>query len=106
MTTQRDTTAASVGASPRSAAPWFSLLVIVLAQLQMAMNISVLPVSLRPIGRNWVLRKRSNASGSRRQRGDYTAPFGRGGHGQGCFLLYSWVTTKAMAGYSTVDVPS
>jgi hypothetical protein len=32
-----------------SPAPWFALIIIVLAQLQMAINVSVLPVSLGPI---------------------------------------------------------
>src|SRR5262245_19713167 len=33
-------------------APWLALIVIVLAQLQMAINISALPVSLGPISRD------------------------------------------------------
>jgi MFS family permease len=50
MTTQPDPTAASAVEDERCMrAPWFPLLVIVLAQLQMAVNISVLPVSLGPI---------------------------------------------------------
>lgn len=36
-------------AAPNARAPWLPLVVIVLAQLQMAINISVLPVSLGPI---------------------------------------------------------
>jgi MFS family permease len=50
MTTEPDPArgeAAGVGGG--STAPWFSLIVIVLAQLQMATNVSVLPVSLGPI---------------------------------------------------------
>jgi MFS family permease len=39
----------AVGNDHSSRAPWFPLIVIVLAQLQMAMNLSVLPVSLGPI---------------------------------------------------------
>jgi MFS family permease len=50
MTTQPDPTAASAtGGTAASRAPWLPLVVIVLAQLQMAINISVLPVSLGPI---------------------------------------------------------
>src|SRR5215469_10443688 len=50
MTTQPDPAAASaVGDERRSRAPWFPLIVIVLAQLQLNMNVSVLPVSLGPI---------------------------------------------------------
>src|SRR5262245_4968205 len=50
MTTPTDPTPVSVAGDQRAAqAPWLPLLVIVLAQLQMAMNISVLPVSLGPI---------------------------------------------------------
>src|SRR5215471_2748826 len=50
MTTQPAPTATSaVGDKRPSRAPWFPLIVIVLAQLQMATNISVLPVSLGPI---------------------------------------------------------
>jgi MFS family permease len=50
MTTQPDPTATSAaGDTPAPRSPWLPLVVIVLAQLQMAMNISVLPVSLGPI---------------------------------------------------------
>ncbi|MBO0846001.1 MAG: MFS transporter [Nocardioides sp.] len=50
MTTQPDPTATSaVGDERAGQAPWLPLVVIVLAQLQMNMNISVLPVSLGPI---------------------------------------------------------
>jgi MFS family permease len=50
MTTRPDpTTAAAVGDNRGTKSPWLPLVVIVLAQLQMAMNISVLPVSLGPI---------------------------------------------------------
>jgi MFS family permease len=50
MTTQPDPTAAAgVGDARATRAPWLPLIIIVLAQLQMAMNISVLPVSLGPI---------------------------------------------------------
>src|SRR5262249_4297436 len=50
MTTQPDPAAASaVGVSRAARASWLPLAVIVLAQLQMAINISVLPVSLGPI---------------------------------------------------------
>jgi predicted MFS family arabinose efflux permease len=50
MTTQPDPNAAAVVADKRcSRAPWFPLIVIVLAQLQMAINVSALPVSLGPI---------------------------------------------------------
>jgi MFS family permease len=50
MTTQPDPAAASaIGDKPRSRAPWFPLVVIVLAQLQLNTNVSVLPVSLGPI---------------------------------------------------------
>ena len=50
MTTQPDPAAASaVEDERRSRAPWFPLIVIVLAQLQLNMNVSVLPVSLGPI---------------------------------------------------------
>src|SRR5215510_7260833 len=47
---QSDPTAASAVADKRAThAPWLPLIVIVLAQLQMSMNVSVLPVSLGPI---------------------------------------------------------
>jgi hypothetical protein len=47
MTTQPDPTAASaVGDNRATHAPWLPLIVIVLAQLQMAVNVSALPVSL------------------------------------------------------------
>jgi hypothetical protein len=50
MTTQPDpAAAAAVEDERRSRAPWFPLIVIVLAQLQLNMNVSVLPVSLGPI---------------------------------------------------------
>jgi MFS family permease len=51
MTTQSDPTAGpAVDDNKRAArAPWLPLIVIVLAQLQMAINISALPVSLGPI---------------------------------------------------------
>src|SRR5262245_35254151 len=50
MTTPSDSTASSpTENTSESRGPWFPLVVIVLAQLQMAMNISVLPVSLGPI---------------------------------------------------------
>ena len=50
MTRQPNPTAASVLEDEHSSrAPWFPLVVIVLAQLQMGMNLSVLPVSLGPI---------------------------------------------------------
>jgi MFS family permease len=50
MTTQPDPTAASAVGDKRAArAPWLPLIVIVLAQLQMAINVSALPVSLGPI---------------------------------------------------------
>src|SRR5262245_11405388 len=50
MTTRPDPTAAAAVGDPNATrAPWLPLIVIVLAQLQMAMNISVLPVSLGPI---------------------------------------------------------
>src|SRR5262245_60763585 len=50
MTTQPDPTAASaVGVVRATRSSWLPLIIIVLAQLQMAMNISVLPVSLGPI---------------------------------------------------------
>jgi MFS family permease len=50
MTTQPDPAAASaVEDERRSRAPWFPLIVIVLAQLQLNINVSVLPVSLGPI---------------------------------------------------------
>ena len=50
MTSPPDPTGASaddVKGAPQ--APWLPLVIIVLAQLQMAMNVSVLPVSLGPI---------------------------------------------------------
>ena len=37
------------GGERATQAPWLPLMVIVLAQLQMAINVSVLPVSLGPI---------------------------------------------------------
>lgn len=47
---QPDLTVKSVAGDNRaSRAPWLPLIVIVLAQLQMAINISALPVSLRPL---------------------------------------------------------
>src|SRR5215510_5351881 len=50
MTTPPDLTADSaVGDERATRAPWFPLIVIVLAQLQMAINVSALPVSLGPI---------------------------------------------------------
>lgn len=49
MTTQSDPTAASAVDERTARAPWLPLIVIVVAQLQMSMNISVLPVSLGPI---------------------------------------------------------
>ncbi len=49
MTTQPDPTVSAVADGRATRAPWLPLIVIVLAQLQMAMNISVLPVSLGPI---------------------------------------------------------
>jgi MFS family permease len=50
MTTPPDPNAGSALSDERAGqAPWLPLVVIVLAQLQMAMNISVLPVSLGPI---------------------------------------------------------
>ncbi len=50
MTTRPDPAFASaVGDHRGTKSPWLPLVVIVLAQLQMAMNISVLPVSLGPI---------------------------------------------------------
>jgi len=50
---QSDPTAGSAVDDERtSRAPWLPLIVIVLAQLQMSMNISVLPVSLGPISRD------------------------------------------------------
>lgn len=50
MATQPDPAAPSGAGNDRGCrAPWFPLMVIVLAQLQMAMNVSVLPVSLGPI---------------------------------------------------------
>jgi MFS family permease len=50
MSTPRDPDAESADAGTQAArAPWLPLIVIVLAQLQMAVNISVLPVSLGPI---------------------------------------------------------
>src|SRR5215472_699427 len=54
MTTRPNPTAASaVGDKRLSRAPWFPLIVIVLAQLQMAINVSVLPVSLGPISKDF-----------------------------------------------------
>src|SRR5262245_56300885 len=48
--TQSDAAADAAGRAERGTrAPWLSLIVIVLAQLQMAINISALPVSLGPI---------------------------------------------------------
>ena len=53
MTTQSHPPAASaVGDERATRAPWLPLIVIVLAQLQMSMNVSVLPVSLGPIARD------------------------------------------------------
>src|SRR5215468_3810168 len=50
MTPQSDPTAASAVDDKRAThTPWLRLIVIVLAQLQMSMNVSVLPVSLGPI---------------------------------------------------------
>jgi MFS family permease len=50
MTRQPDTAADAAAAGQRAAQePWLPLIVIVLAQLQMAINVSVLPVSLGPI---------------------------------------------------------
>src|SRR5262245_4480117 len=50
MTTQSHPPGASaVGDKRATRAPWLPLTVIVLAQLQMSMNVSVLPVSLGPI---------------------------------------------------------
>ncbi len=50
MTRQPGLAADSAGADQHAAkAPWLPLVVIVLAQLQMAINLSVLPVSLGPI---------------------------------------------------------
>src|SRR5262245_44241468 len=49
MTTPPDLTADSVGDERATRAPWLPLIVIVLAQLQMAINVSALPVSLGPL---------------------------------------------------------
>src|SRR5215475_10342244 len=50
MTTPPDLTADSaVGDKRATRAPWLPLIVIVLAQLQMAINVSALPVSLGPL---------------------------------------------------------
>src|ERR1700748_3869719 len=49
MTTEPDPSDAPALDGRGTRAPWLPLLVIVLAQLQMAMNISALPVSLGPI---------------------------------------------------------
>jgi len=50
MTAQPDQSAAVAGALDESSArPWFPLVIIVLAQLQLATNVSALPVSLGPI---------------------------------------------------------
>ncbi|HEX7980225.1 MAG TPA: hypothetical protein VF461_16565 [Gemmatimonadaceae bacterium] len=52
MTTRSDPTFTSAVGDRATRAPWLSLIVIVLAQLQMAINISALPVSLGPISRD------------------------------------------------------
>src|SRR5262245_7153243 len=39
----------AIGDKGTTPAPWLPLIVIVLAQLQMAVNVSALPVSLRPL---------------------------------------------------------
>ena len=50
MTGQPDRAAGAAGGDRGATrAPWVPLIVIVLAQLQMAINLSVLPVSLGPI---------------------------------------------------------
>jgi MFS family permease len=50
LTTPPDLTADSaLGDKRATRAPWLPLIVIVLAQLQMAINVSALPVSLRPL---------------------------------------------------------
>lgn len=49
METQTDPIAAAVGDDGASRAPWFPLVIIVLAQLQMGVNVTALPVSLGPI---------------------------------------------------------
>src|SRR5215813_13744970 len=50
MTTPPDLTADSAAADKRATrAPWLPLIVIVLAQLQLAINVSALPVSLGPL---------------------------------------------------------
>src|SRR5215468_11101148 len=52
-TTPPDLTAdAAVGAKEAIRAPWLPLIIIVLAQLQMAINISALPVSLGPLSKD------------------------------------------------------
>src|SRR5690349_22679915 len=49
MTTPADPAARSAAAESPAQAPWLPLIVIVLAQLQMAINILALPVSLGPL---------------------------------------------------------
>ncbi|MDC0669294.1 MFS transporter [Nannocystis radixulma] len=50
MSSQPDLAAGSAAGDPRAThAPWLPLIVIVLAQLQMTININILPVSLGPI---------------------------------------------------------
>lgn len=54
MTTPPGPTAGSAAADKRATprSPWFPLIVIVLAQLQMAINISALPVSIGPLSKD------------------------------------------------------
>lgn len=54
MTTPPGPTAGSAAADQRATprSPWFPLIVIVLAQLQMAINISALPVSIGPLSKD------------------------------------------------------